>query len=83
MSRPCVCEGSNENCRYCGGRGEIPDTLGDALAVHGRSPHKLVGGEKTEREQQMEREVTNRELEMELPRFMAGLSRRLRRRLRR
>lgn len=31
MSRSCVCEGSNENCRFCGGLGTVPDTLATAL----------------------------------------------------
>jgi hypothetical protein len=31
MSRPCVCGGSNENCRFCGGLGTLPDRLGAAL----------------------------------------------------
>jgi hypothetical protein len=31
MGSPCVCGGSNENCRYCSGRGEIDDGLADAL----------------------------------------------------
>ena len=31
MSRSCVCGGTNENCRYCGGTGMIPDRLGAAL----------------------------------------------------
>jgi hypothetical protein len=30
MSR-CVCDGANENCRYCGGPGMIADRLGAAL----------------------------------------------------
>lgn len=34
MSRSCVCGGSNENCRYCGGLGTIPDTLASALLAH-------------------------------------------------
>jgi len=34
MSHACVCGGSNENCRYCGGRGEIPDRLANALTAH-------------------------------------------------
>jgi hypothetical protein len=38
MSRPCVCGGSNENCRYCSGRGEIPDRLANALTVHSHQP---------------------------------------------
>jgi hypothetical protein len=32
MSRSCVCGGSNENCRFCGGLGTVPDHLGNALA---------------------------------------------------
>ena len=31
MSRACVCGGSNENCRFCGGLGTVEDTLGTAL----------------------------------------------------
>ena len=31
MSHSCVCGGANENCRYCGGSGTIPDRLGSAL----------------------------------------------------
>ena len=31
MSRACVCGGSNENCRFCGGLGTVPDTLATAL----------------------------------------------------
>jgi hypothetical protein len=38
MSRPCVCGGSNENCRYCNGLGSIPDGLSDALTVHTHLP---------------------------------------------
>jgi hypothetical protein len=38
MSRSCVCGGSNENCRYCSGRGEIPDRLANALTAHSRLP---------------------------------------------
>ena len=26
--KPCVCGGSNENCRYCGGEGYVPDDKG-------------------------------------------------------
>ena len=47
MSRSCVCGGSNENCRYCGGRGEIPDRLANALTVHSHLPESQkvhVGG---------------------------------------
>src|SRR2546422_4831483 len=25
---PCVCAGSNENCRYCSGSGYVPDSTG-------------------------------------------------------
>jgi len=38
MGRPCVCGGSNENCRYCSGRGEIPDRLANALVAHNYRP---------------------------------------------
>src|ERR1700721_18028 len=38
MSRPCVCGGSNDNCRFCGGRGEIRDHLADALTIHSSLP---------------------------------------------
>jgi hypothetical protein len=34
MSRPCVCGGSNENCRYCSGRGEIGDQLAGGCISH-------------------------------------------------
>jgi hypothetical protein len=34
MSRSCVCGGSNENCRYCGGLGTIDDGLAVALIDH-------------------------------------------------
>lgn len=47
MSRPCVCGGSNENCRYCSGRGEIPDRLSNALTTHSHQPESQkvhVGG---------------------------------------
>lgn len=36
MSRPCVCGGSNENCRYCNGLGTIDDGLATALIGHAR-----------------------------------------------
>jgi hypothetical protein len=26
--KTCVCEGRNENCRYCGGSGSVPDDMG-------------------------------------------------------
>lgn len=38
MSRPCVCGGSNESCRYCNGRGEIPDALANALTIRSQRP---------------------------------------------
>ncbi len=63
MSRPCVCGGSNENCRYCGGRGEIGDRLADALVVHSKQPAKLSGGRKTKAETSMETEVAARRIE--------------------
>lgn len=31
MSHICVCGGSNENCRFCGGLGTVADNLGTAL----------------------------------------------------
>jgi len=34
MSHACVCGGSNENCRFCCGRGEISDHLANALSAH-------------------------------------------------
>jgi hypothetical protein len=46
MSRPCVCGGSNENCRYCSGRGEIGDQLAGVLVTHSKHPSKLSGGRK-------------------------------------
>jgi len=49
MSRPCVCGGSNENCRYCSGRGEIPDRLANALNAHSHRPEAAkvrLGGKK-------------------------------------
>jgi hypothetical protein len=49
MSRPCVCGGSNENCRYCSGRGDIPDSLANALNAHSHRPEsqKVQPGAKT------------------------------------
>jgi hypothetical protein len=47
MSRSCVCGGGNENCRYCSGRGEIPDRLANALSIHSHQPESRkvhVGG---------------------------------------
>jgi hypothetical protein len=38
MGRPCVCGGSNENCRFCSGRGEIADGLANALMAHTYRP---------------------------------------------
>src|SRR5215470_4204133 len=26
--KPCVCQGSNESCRYCSGSGVVPDNVG-------------------------------------------------------
>jgi hypothetical protein len=49
MGRPCVCGGSNENCRFCSGRGEIADGLANALVAHSLRPEveKInVGGKK-------------------------------------
>jgi hypothetical protein len=34
MSRSCVCGGSNENCRFCGGSGSISNGLASALVSH-------------------------------------------------
>ncbi len=36
MSRSCVCGGSNDNCRYCGGSGTIRDRLADAISSHAK-----------------------------------------------
>lgn len=38
MSRPCVCGGSNENCRYCSGLGEVSDQSRKSLPIHAYSP---------------------------------------------
>jgi hypothetical protein len=49
MTRPCVCGGSNENCRYCSGRGEISNRLANALTVHTHLPESKkvhIGGNK-------------------------------------
>jgi hypothetical protein len=32
-SRPCACEGSNENCRYCFGSGSLPDSRSSIAPV--------------------------------------------------
>lgn len=45
MSRPCVCQGSNENCRYCYGRGFVPDTQALPLKnAYTRVRHGKTGG---------------------------------------
>src|SRR5437660_118395 len=31
IGRSCVCEGSNENCRFCYGTGQVADTLAAAI----------------------------------------------------
>ena len=50
MSRPCVCGGSNENCRYCNGRGEIRDGLATALTIHSQRPeYKKVNAVRKEK----------------------------------
>jgi hypothetical protein len=51
MGRPCVCGGSNENCRYCNGRGEIDDGLANALVAHSYRPglQKVPIGRKKKR----------------------------------
>ena len=33
MGRPCVCDGSNESCRFCNGNGVLPDSL-DSISGH-------------------------------------------------
>jgi hypothetical protein len=69
MSRPCVCGGSNENCRYCNGRGEIPDSLATALVSHTYLPRKGRGGRKSKNETRMEVDVEVRKLERRLERL--------------
>ena len=69
MSRPCVCGGSNENCRYCSGRGEIGDRLAGALVTHSKHPSKLSGGRKTKAEKTMETASEIRTIERRLSRF--------------
>jgi hypothetical protein len=52
MSRSCVCGGSNENCRFCGGLGTISDRLATALISHvGRPESEFMshGAEKPRR----------------------------------
>ena len=69
MSRPCVCGGSNENCRYCSGRGEIGDQLAGALVTHSKHPSKLGGGRKSKTQRAMETETEIRNIERRLLRF--------------
>lgn len=69
MSRPCVCGGSNENCRYCSGRGEIGDQLASALVTHSKHPSKLSGGRKSKTQKAMETETQIRNIERRLLRF--------------
>jgi hypothetical protein len=69
MSRPCVCGGSNENCRYCSGRGEIADQLAGALVNHSKNPSKLSGGCKSKTQRAMETEAEIRNIERRLGRF--------------
>jgi hypothetical protein len=76
MSHPCVCGGSNEGCRYCGGRGEIPGRLETALREHARSK-KVHGRNKTKQETQMEIDVVCRKFERRAQRsipFVLGLT---------
>lgn len=35
--KPCVCNGSNDNCRYCSGSGYVPDET--PLPIQGHPPH--------------------------------------------
>jgi hypothetical protein len=69
MSSPCVCGGRNENCRHCGGRGEIGDRLAGALVTHSKHPSTLNGGRKTKAEKRMETETEIRKIERRLLRF--------------
>ncbi len=66
MSRPCVCGGSNENCRYCSGRGEIDDQLAGALVIHSKHPSKLRSGRKSKTQKAMEAETEIRNVERRL-----------------
>ena len=74
MSRPCVCGGSNDNCRYCGGSGEIADRLASALVAHSKHPSKLNGGRKTKAEKKMETDVAIRTRSLRLQRFRSVIS---------
>jgi hypothetical protein len=74
MSRPCVCGGSNENCRYCNGRGEIPDRLATALVSHTYSPGKVRGSRKSKKQQQMEVDVEVRRIERRLERLRGPIA---------
>jgi hypothetical protein len=69
MSRPCVCGGSNENCRYCSGRGEIGDQLAGALVAHTKHLSRLIGGRKSKTHRAMETETEIRNTERRLLRF--------------
>ena len=69
MSPPCVCGGSNENCRYCGGRGEIGDGLAGALVSHGKHPAKLGDSGKSNVEKKMEADAETRSIERLLSRL--------------
>ena len=69
MSRPCVCGGSNENCRYCSGRGEIADQLAGALVAHTKHPSKFGGRRKSKTQKAMETETKIRNIERRLLRF--------------
>jgi hypothetical protein len=74
MSRACVCGGSNENCRYCNGRGEIQDRLATALVSHTYSPTKVSGGRKSKRERQMEVDIEVRKVERRLERLRGPIA---------
>jgi hypothetical protein len=69
MGRPCVCGGSNENCRYCSGRGEIGDQLAGALVAHSKHPSKFGGRRKSKTQKAMETETEIRNIERRLLRF--------------
>jgi hypothetical protein len=69
MSRPCVCGGSNENCRYCSGRGEIDDQLAGALVAHSKHSSKFGGRRKGRTQKAMETEAKIRNIERQLLRF--------------
>jgi len=69
MSQPCVCGGSNENCRYCRGRGEIDDRLASALLSHNAPQPRLAEVGKTEAERKMEIDALTRRFERRSLRF--------------